>query len=50
MNKKRRMKKLITQKLGISGEGIILFPCKLEFEGIVTFAKLEEPIKHINKI
>lgn len=41
MNKKRRMRELITQKLGISGEGIILFPYKLEFEGTLTFQKLK---------
>ncbi len=48
MKKKRRMKKLITQKLGISYDGIILFPCKMELEGTVTFAKLDQP-NHANK-
>ncbi len=48
MNKKRRIKKLIPQKFGVSCEGIILFPCKIELEGTVTFAKLEQP-NHVNK-
>lgn len=44
------MKKLITRKMGISCEGIILFLCKLEFEGAVTFKHLDHHQKALKTI